>query len=338
MGIGKMLNKRMIQIDNLRGYSAILIAVFHIFFRYLQIYHLGDEPKWMMHFGDVGICVFIVVTGFFLKSSSTAGKKESIASFYFRKIIRLWPLYFLCITITWTFVRLFGLPGREVSLVDYLINIPFLNGFIGSPYVDGAHWYLTTIISILFVYGFISCILKKEKNVIVYAVWILICDGLILVGKPGFAQLIGGQYLGNAICGLALRNVLISQNKRERYSWGCLIVLSFISIGIVRGIDGVICHSIGLALVFLAATNRLGLVDNSLGGWLSNKSFSLYLIHQNIAYLIIYSIEKTTGSYSVWMSVLALAFVILLAIPLSVFERKAKTITDKIVKRLYKTT
>ena len=331
-----MLDKRNDQIDNLRGYSALLIAVFHIFYRYLQIYHPGMEPGWMMYFGDVGICIFIIVTGFFLKASSTGGKKESVVKFYFRKIIRLWPLYFLCISITWVCVYLFGLPGREVSFVDYLLNIPFVNGFIGRPYVDGAHWYLTTIISLFFVYGFISCILKKEKTIIVYIIWFIVCDGLILFGKPGFAQFIGGQYLGNAVCGLALRNVLLSEGKKERYSWGCLIVLCFISIVAVRGISGVICHSIGFLIVALAATKRLWIVSNQLGGWLSIISFSLYLIHQNIAYLIIYSCERVIGNYNVLLSVVALALVIILAIPLSAFERKAKIITDKATRCLFR--
>ena len=65
-----MLKKRMIQIDNLRGFTAILIAVFHIFFRYNQIYHPGMEPTWMQYFGDLGNHIFIIISGFFLFSTN----------------------------------------------------------------------------------------------------------------------------------------------------------------------------------------------------------------------------------------------------------------------------
>lgn len=32
---------------------------------------------------------------------------------------------------------------------DWILNIFFINGFIGTRYVDGAHWYLTILISFI---------------------------------------------------------------------------------------------------------------------------------------------------------------------------------------------
>lgn len=46
---------------------------------------------------------------------------------------------------------------------DCILNLTFINGFMGSPYVDGAHWYLTTFISFTIISG-IGKKLKIEKN------------------------------------------------------------------------------------------------------------------------------------------------------------------------------
>jgi peptidoglycan/LPS O-acetylase OafA/YrhL len=228
---------------------------------------------------------------------------------------------------------MFGLPGREASFTDYLLNVLFINGFIDRPYVDGAHWYLTTIVSIIIVYGLISYVLKKGNKAYVYIIWLIICDALIFCGKPNYALFIGGGYLGNVLCGVALRNIRKTKNNNEKITWICLMFFSFISVFKVRGIEEGICHSLGFFLVVLAVINRLKIVNCFPGKWLSKKSYSLYLIHQNISFIIIYHIEGLTDNYYIWMSVLAFVFSILICVPVSKLEEKIKSITDKRIQK-----
>ena len=92
---------------------------------------------------------------------------------------------------TYIIVRLFPLPGRTCELKDLLLNEIFLNGFIGTPYVDGAHWYITVLLSAIVIIG----ILKKmriENKAYIYLFWM---TTVIIINKVGneFSMLLGGD-------------------------------------------------------------------------------------------------------------------------------------------------
>ena len=124
----KMEKERNKQIDGIRGIAAIIILIFHMFCRYLQIYE-NSNIGWMEQWGSFGVVIFMLISGYFLGVESgkekLTEKKFKFFQYLFKKLLRLWPCYILAITLTMITVKCAGLPGRECSLLDYILNIFF---------------------------------------------------------------------------------------------------------------------------------------------------------------------------------------------------------------------
>lgn len=107
-------------------------------------------------------------------------------------MLRIWHAYFVAITICFALTRFVELPNRTVSLFEYFLNIPFVNGYIGTSYVDGAHWYLTTLVSGIVIYSVILNFKDKFKYYLLI-VW------LILIGLFYYLSIIKIQGVSNEL-------------------------------------------------------------------------------------------------------------------------------------------
>lgn len=81
--------RRIPELDALRGIAAVVIMVIHLRF-------LGRYPIWGTAF-DVDL--FFVLSGFFITASIMSGSKARnyFRVFYFRRALRIWPIYFLAL-------------------------------------------------------------------------------------------------------------------------------------------------------------------------------------------------------------------------------------------------
>lgn len=131
--------KKNTQIEGLRGVAILIIVVFHIFDRFQQIY-FERSIVWMNNFGTFGTTIFLLISAFLLMSpSQTICTFREAVNAFLKKLVRLWPCYVVCVTITFLLSRVLYLPERTVGWGDYLFNILLLNRFFNIPFVDGAH-------------------------------------------------------------------------------------------------------------------------------------------------------------------------------------------------------
>jgi len=123
-----MQNKNLVYFPNLDGIrfiAASLVCIHHIE-QFKSIF--GIESSWNNHlirsFGKLGVILFFVLSGFlityllFLEESQSPTKQIDIKKFYFRRILRIWPLYFLIV-----FCALFVLPK------SIYFNLPIIMNF-----------------------------------------------------------------------------------------------------------------------------------------------------------------------------------------------------------------
>src|SRR5690554_4577142 len=83
--------------------------------------------KWLSLFNNGGVAVtfFFVLSGFLitylLLKEKQATQNVSIKKFYFKRVLRIWPLYFLLV-----FIGLFLLPfAIDVFKIEYVIPYSF---------------------------------------------------------------------------------------------------------------------------------------------------------------------------------------------------------------------
>lgn len=121
--------KKNTQIEGLRGVAILIIVVFHIFDRFQQIY-FERSIVWMNNFGTFGTTIFLLISAFLLMSpSQTICTFREAVNAFLKKLVRLWPCYVVCVTITFLLSRVLYLPERTVGWGDYLFNILLLNRF-----------------------------------------------------------------------------------------------------------------------------------------------------------------------------------------------------------------
>lgn len=316
------MNKRNLQVDGLRGIMALMIVIFHLFCRYLQIYR-EENIRWMSFWGSLGVTVFIIISGYFLGLECIRHHNVhfSLIQFYKKKFLRLWPCYILAISITMIAVKFTkdGLPGRECSWLDYLLNIFFINGFIGRPYVDGAHWYLTTLVSIIGIFGFIRK-LKIDNYIWIYIVWLMSVFVFYKLGFIAIAGLGGGVYLGAAIAGASLAKI-INDDKHNRFYWILLLIISISYSFFIQGVNSFFYILFGIVLLSLCLKGRMKIFEYKIFQLFGKISYPWYLIHQNIGFLIILELGKRQN-YRCQYSFIALMLTFFIAVGFWVLEHK----------------
>lgn len=294
--------KKKRSIEGLRGITVSMIVLFHVIYRYQQLYiqdqvmsdYLGIS-KW----GEIGVSIFLMISAYFLIESN----KETLLRYVKKKILRLWPQYFVAISVIFLVTRFIYLPERTVTIYDYFLNCFFINGYIGTPYVDGAHWYLTVLIGMYFVYA-ISSHFKLEKKLYWCTAWIVlavlfkafskVCDFQIF---DIMYRLLGGDFIGLASWGILTKQI---QNKKLNRKDTLIILISIgLSLGYAIAINSVwriIGAAIGIVLVNICVNFDPSILKLKPLVFLGTISYPLYLIHQNLSYIIMRKLQFVCSS------------------------------------------
>lgn len=320
-------------IQGIRGFSILMVVLFHFLYRFYEIYNVKPVCKnfVVVNFGTLGVGFFLVLTGIFLFS----GRPDS--SFFksmLHKITRLWPTYFLCITITFIVTSYFCLEGRTVSLTTYLANVTMLNGFVGIAYVDSAHWYLTTIIAVYFIAIIIDCLGLRDKY-FPYLFWIVLSfcfwhlniqDFNGIIGKiiGGLYLVLGGSRIGFVVLGVMLKRVL--SYFPNGHSIRAEVLTSILAIAHIWICNDFIMLVESVLIVTLLALTMCGGVQRILSSKplviMGDASYSIFLIHQNIGYVIVTELTSVFEMRDIFASFVAIVFTIALGIIIYyLFER-----------------
>lgn len=317
------------QIEILRGILVMIILFFHYTYRFSELYNIQtinffSLEKW----GTIGVGCFFIITGYLLIPKDL--EKYSFKKFIKKKILRLYPSYLLCMTITFVAVQIWGLEGRNTSFLDYILNATMINGFINSKYVDGAHWYITYLIIFYIIVGLI---LKYGKNLkISLLIWLIIKDILKISTKliPQMSiiyKFIGGDYVEFIIIGIVIKEILKLINERKLIRKEIEFYIGFILISIVQTtyINGVIT---GIAIVFfLIVFLYIVFKDREVNSrnffyWIGGISYILYLIHQNIGYQILLKLCSINNQFRLIYIVIVYIVVILISYLIDRFYEK----------------
>lgn len=313
------------QMQGLRGISCLLIMIFHYFVRYQQVYCNNYETNiFFAEFSNIGVFCFFLISGYYLENSVGGG------SFLKKRARKLWPKYFIVITMIFILTRFVELPGRTVDFFDYLFNIPLINGFIGIDYVDGAHWFLTTLIACIFWY---SIILRSDSKsrLHLYLLWLFLISVLTLLsgfvggaaGKmvKGILKCLGGNYAAIVILGSLLPHK--KKNAEVFIIMGAVFFIVTCSIGLLQGIELITCA----ILVFCAGNEKIRIFENKCFVFLGEISYSCYLIHQNIGFIIMRSLGN--GSYKLWLPLIAIINAIVVGFMIDLAFKNLSLVFDK---------
>ena len=322
--------QRNLQIEGLRGFAILIIVLFHMFDRYQQVY-LDRSVRWMDFWGSFGVGIFMTISAYFLVNSKSNRLTFRDAVIIFRdKLLKLWPSYAIAITLIFFATRIWELPGRTVGVKEYLLNLLFLNKLLGLDYVDGAHWYLYVLLSLNIVILFLR-VLNMHKNPLAYLTWCFFAFILHIIATNNNTvfvsdiYLLGGPYVSYACIIISVHFM----NKKSFYEWNIfgifrdnykwLIVDAFAlsAMYFSRGIIYVLELIVIIPLFIMCLKNKMGVLQSNIMLCLGATSYPVYLIHQNMGFLIQNQLASFIGDWNYVIPIITTVIVILLGYLLS---------------------
>jgi peptidoglycan/LPS O-acetylase OafA/YrhL len=131
---------RVIELDLFRFIAAFGVVLYHYVAWFSSDYPQGsiviDNIAELTQFGFLGVPLFFMISGFvILASAMHRTSTEFVAS----RIARLYPVYWLCVSITGLFILMEADIDKPLELKTYLINLTMLQSFIGVGSLDGVY-------------------------------------------------------------------------------------------------------------------------------------------------------------------------------------------------------
>lgn len=288
------MTKRYLELDAIRGLAALMVVLYHYSTWYMQSNGYSTiVPLFSFEIGKAGVQLFFITSGFVI--FLTLDKTKSALDFIISRFSRLFPAYWVAVILTFSIVAFFSLPGREVSFQVALFNLTMLQKWLRIPAVDGVYWTLAVELSfylIMFcifllnwlkriefisalwlVVIFIASILKQEYNFYIH--WFIELTFLLKYG-----------YL--FIAGMMFYRYMTVQSKRALG----LILISLLA-GFYIGDTPFWILCIFYLIFTLFSMSKLGFISVRPLTFLGAISYSLYLIHQNIGFVIIKILEDS---------------------------------------------
>ncbi len=166
------MNERVKELDGLRGVAIILVMAFHIFKRanYFTRHEILYFITNLTFVGWIGVDIFFTLSGFLITSIllQTKDEKNYFRNFYARRILRIFPLYYVFIAIILAFIPILvpeftpSIPGALPFLLLYLQN---WMGFFGGPQLPAylsATWSLAMEEQFYFIWPAIVYYTRRE--------------------------------------------------------------------------------------------------------------------------------------------------------------------------------
>jgi peptidoglycan/LPS O-acetylase OafA/YrhL len=287
---------RILELDALRGLAALAVVLFHYTTRYDELFGRAEPLVLSVPWGHYGVDLFFMLSGFVILM--TLERTVDAWRFAWGRFSRLYPAYWAAAALTFVVVSLCRLPGQEVSLGDALVNLTMVQSLLGAQHIDGAYWSLQAELifyaNMLVLY---RCGAFRRPTLTV-ALWIAAGVAVRLAQAPAAAL---WPWAGELLSKLA---TVASLKYIPLFSIGILFYASrtsvrgsparwatlAVSLAVVGWFDGFASAAVDTALavaLLLAVEGRMPLLTCRPLVALGAISYTLYLVHQNIGYVVI---------------------------------------------------
>ncbi|MEO7493614.1 MAG: acyltransferase [Massilia sp.] len=292
--MAELAKRRLTGIDSLRGIAAMLVVLFHYTTRYDELFHHTAAPFASVPWGHLGVNLFFMISGFVI--FMTLEKTRHSMDFVVSRFSRLYPAFWAAVILTFLLTHLLGLPGKLVDGHTALLNLTMLHSFLNVPNVDGVYWTLEVEL-IFYFWAWLAFRLHLLGRV-----HLLLAALFVLRLVYFYAETAMHVDLPWQVFRLLILKVI------PWFAAGIMVYRLASNYGSVRRDLAVIAGAAALlaiaegpglalllvalcAVLYLAATARLAILDTRVLVWLGTISYTLYLVHENIGWAVIRQLE-----------------------------------------------
>ncbi len=351
-----IMNKayRFYEIDLFRFIAAIAVVMYHYAFRgaasggYMP--YAFESVSEFFSYGFLGVELFFIISGFVILLSV---QKADLKAFLVSRFTRLFPAYWFSVILTTLVVVLWGQDLYTVSFSQFLANLTMIQGVFGIKNIDGVYWTLLVELKFYFII-FLMLLVGKVQHFSKYLfVWLMISIFAIVFDEYNRGALnffLFPEYSFYFIAGAIFYRV--SQAGVSPYRVVALLLCN--AFGIVVAIAkgeilsekyNVVFDSYIIACVvtsffvlfWLISLKKLSMLSKPWFITLGVLTYPLYLIHQNIGYIIFTQLHELVSPVVLLILVLSLVILCSYFIHFQLerkFARRLKLLCERVLNQL----
>lgn len=333
-------------LDTLRAIASLVVVWGHI--ELLKERNNIDAPSYWGPNGQFAVVLFFVLSGFLITYLIVKEKEKyndfSFKKFYVRRALRIWPLYYLILIISYLFFSNHDASIRTIILnLLTFSNIPpaLKSSWEGSPHIWSIgveeQFYLfwpliiyyvpkrmmnTFMILFIIIYTILFPHGINKINTLTINNEVLYSFTLALFSKTKFNCMAMGGVIGY---NLAVNSKWLSFFYKNKF----IVVLSFIiAFGVWFsnyrfGVFSYEVYAILFAIMILGVVkNEFFNIDNRITIFLGKISYGIYMYHWMVLLLVISILPKNMEYYNFYIYAIGIGLTILISwISYSTYER-----------------
>ena len=295
-------------LNGIRFIAALLVIIDHteLFKSYLGLPTLWGN-SYSSYLGAFGVSIFFVLSGFLITYLLLVEKKEGsiqIKHFYLRRILRIWPLYYLLVLLGFLvipYLSFLQVPQYSSEMSDYLDRFLLFFGlaanvaFVYFPTVAFANILWSVAVEEQF-YLFWPHVVKIKQKLLGVMLFLLFLYLMLkfFAGEldPKFEELVIRTRFSSMIIGGIGAYLLFHQKAFIQLLYHRLVQIALLFLFIVLGMDWIDFKSLtwmqdelislvlcGLIINVASTTQSIINLENSVFSYLGKLSYGLYVYH-----------------------------------------------------------
>lgn len=298
---------RLLELDALRGIGALCVLIFHYSTRFHELFPQAAHVPFSFPGGNYRVLLFFCISGFAI--FFTLDRIHTVPDFIVNRFARLYPAYLVAMLVTLSIEYLAQATQLLVGPLAILANFTMLQGFAFLPEVDGAYWTLTVEIAFYFCMISIWKWFGLRRLEPILAAWLVL--RWIFQFWPDMPErmvmLFVLRYTPFFVIGMLAYRIWAGQRTwREQAPYAALAIAS---VATRESWDVTVVAVVLLAAFAALIVGRLRFVALRPLVWMGGISYSFYLVHQHVGFVVM--LRMADAGYSPWIG-FATAFLVAL--------------------------
>ncbi len=293
------------EIDGVRGYLSFFVFLHHsyIWQHYIQT-KSWDEPSLNLynHFGQTSVSLFFCITAFLFTTKILKSKTDFNWRLYLKsRFYRLFPMYFTMTCFIFIIIGYYTQLKLQTSVGELILNsaswIGFtvagtldINGFQNTYLMNsGASWTLPYEWMFYFLLPFLALGMGKKVKVKTLLFFLILLGSTLYINQASIRHFM--PFIGGIIIAILVHKNTFStllQKPIMNYIAVALLIISVCFFDSNRKPIPLIATS--LFFLLIASGNSIfGLLSHSLSRKFGQITYSIYLVHGTLLFVIFYS-------------------------------------------------
>lgn len=305
------MTERFRELDGLRGIAALAVLVYHFTGPYNSHFPTDPQPIVDFPYGAFGVQLFFLISGFVILMS--AHRSQRPTDFIISRVSRIYPAYWISLILALIVSFFFKVNGAGLTTWEVFANFSMMQRWLQVQNAVEVYWTLAVELQFyVLIFAVILVTRSKITETVIFnitVVWLILSLGIASWASP-FSAGIDPQNVITPV--KVLLNIslaefgplfctgMLAYTSRNRGKFTFLLpVAGAVSVAVATLLHswsyGAIVAGICATFVIIALRPHTSWLNCRGLQWLGKISYSVYIVHSTVGYLIIRSTLPLIG-------------------------------------------